>query len=201
MSYSTMLEVPHAGQLVEVAEFGNAWGAAARVWSAISGKYLGDEAKWFTCAGDGGSFWKLVSDPRLTRCERIIFAWTFDWMICERDKATELATLMNEFAAAFPVPGKVDHLPAIARTLEEHRESDCVGWCFIQTSVSGDCWDVQDTCESTFHDAANKPKDDDDCSECETCNNYWDERNYSRRFDWSKDKERAVMLFENYGQP
>ena len=198
MSYSTMLIVPEIGPLEAIAEFGNAWGFGPRIWNAIAESFMPSGWNWIMTAGSYKSrvFWNLVSDPLLAKCERLTHAITYDRVICERDKATQMAEMLREFDARHPAPCQhVNHLIGIADALEKNAEKPCVGFAWIVTSVTDDVWDVKDVCLEAFHDRERT-------GYCEMCGNQWSDRQCFRTFDWSKDREKNLhfMLFERYGE-
>jgi len=80
-----MLIVPEVGPLEVIAEFRNAWGFGHRVWSAIAEAFMPHGWNWLFAAGnnEGSVFWNLVNDSRLTDCERLTHAITYDRVICE----------------------------------------------------------------------------------------------------------------------
>jgi len=196
MSCTTILTVPAAGPMEGLQEFRNSWGAAMRVWCSLAEKYCGGQNPMMILMNEseGKAFWALARDPRLSDCERLALAFTFDKMICERARARDLASSLREFDRANPVPGRVNHLPAIAEVLESHADGDCVGFAFIQTSVCGDAWWVHDECPDDFH-STGSPE-----GYCPTCENEKDNPSLHRMFDWSKDRERDehFLLFEEY---
>lgn len=148
-----MYAAPESGAFQPVAQFKNAWGAAARIWTALSKRYFYDEAYWMQAGmkPDGGrSFWDLVNDKRLSRMERIVFASTFDLHLIRKPEFQEVAQCLREFAAKYPKGQAVCHLPAIADLLDKLAGDDhgldftpwAVGW--HQTSVSANTLWVKD---------------------------------------------------------
>lgn len=198
MSSTTLLTVPAEGPMEGIQEFRNSWGSAMRVWVSLAEKYCGGQNPMMIMMNEseGKAFWDLASDPRLFDCERMAMAFTFDKMICEREKACDLAAALREFNRINPAPGKVNHLSAIAEALESHADDDCVGFAFIQTSVCGDAWYVHEDCRDGFHETGNPEEG------CPTCDGEKDEDDPQvyRMFDWSKDRERDAhfLLFEEY---
>ena len=199
MSYSTLLGIPESGPYESLQEFGNSWGSAARIWDAIANAYS-DNPNWFSQSIASGSspFWRLVDDPRLSDSDRLAFAFTFDGMICERERARDLAAALREFDRRHPrQEGYVNHLPAIADALEKHADDAAyLGFAFIQTSVSCDVWYVSEDCKDAFHESG------DDDGYCPLCGGPKDEPQPSRPFAWDRDNGigKHFMLFEQYGQ-
>lgn len=193
MSYTSMMVVRSVGPMETIETFSNSWGSAMRVWNPMAQRYCGAQNAMMYLMMHEKEFWALVNDKRLRPFERLVFAWTFDRMICERDKASELADAMLEFAAAYPSEG-VDHLPAIAAALRLHSQDDCIGFGFIQTSVSSDIWQVKGKCENSFH------TDGDSSEYCPDCDNEKDNPVSYRMFDWSQDNDSHIhgMLFRDY---
>ena len=74
-----MYAVPESGELVKIKEYGNAWGSAAYVWTALSEKYLGNKIAWMMAADGDGTFWKLHENYPLTLAEKGAFFFTFDF--------------------------------------------------------------------------------------------------------------------------
>jgi hypothetical protein len=70
-------------------------GSAAFVWSALGEKYFND--KYICVTGDSEKMWRLVDDNRLSKAERIVLAFTFDYAIIENAHFTEAARLFREF--------------------------------------------------------------------------------------------------------
>jgi hypothetical protein len=123
-------------------EYGNSWGGAARIWTALYDKYLRDPQvqydNWLTDSTKPGSrrLWDLVVDSRPHEFEKAVHYATFDRFIVERKNFTRFAKHLREFAAAYPCTG-VDHLPAWADFIEKST-ADAVG--FHHTSVSENLW-------------------------------------------------------------
>ncbi|MEE9568335.1 MAG: hypothetical protein V3W37_03025 [Candidatus Binatia bacterium] len=188
MSCITMLRVPSVGPMEEIAEFRNSWGCAMRIWNSLGRQYFGWETFPLADADKTQRFWKLIGDPRLSRDERLVLGFTWDTAICEKAHAGELAKSLRAFETLHPADG-VSHLPAIAVALDEHAQDDCIGFAFIQTSVSSDVWDVPCTHESH-------------ATTCPDCGEEFTPES-SRRFAWNKDKERGkhFFLFESYNNP
>lgn len=152
MSRTTVYVAPENGAFVEVAEFGNAWGSAARIWSALAERYCGDTAYWLVCRSEEEQrrFWALAKDERLSREERIVFAWTFDRALVDRPHFEEMARCLDTFRAIYPAGEKVCHLSLHAALLRRLASEDhglsfapfAVGiW---QTSVSECSWIVRE---------------------------------------------------------
>jgi hypothetical protein len=192
MSHTTLLTVPVSGELYSVQEFGNSWGSAPRIWDALGKKYIAADWRMFPI---DERLWKLATDERVDRCERLTLAFTFDRCICEMPHAKEMAALLREFDSMNPAKaGNVNHVPAVADALEKHFDADAIGFGLICTSVADDVWDMPDVCTEPFHNVAS-----DDW--CRVCDNPWADRSYRRPFDYAKDrdKDRHFMLFEQFG--
>lgn len=138
MSRTTVKIVKTDGQFNDIAELGNSWGSAAFVWSALSKKYLGDEMAWM--GGNGKAVWDLAGDSRLSQAERIVLVSTFDHAIIEHAHFADAANAFREFSHDHSKADHVNHLPTIARLLDERKDTPCIGMCFHQTSVSEDPW-------------------------------------------------------------
>lgn len=120
MSFTTVYVAGESGDFLPVLVFHNAWGSAARVWSALSKAYFGDESHWLRFAGNDEKqrkFWDLCIDPNVPRCDRAAMLWTFDRIVAEGDRLAELAELLRAFDRSYPTMG-VNHLPAVADLYE-----------------------------------------------------------------------------------
>jgi len=177
MSHMTVYLMPRSGELAEVEELKNAWGSAMRVWHSLIHAHLIDPTQdidqqmgniMFTQQME--PLWPLVKSPKLNRAERMVLGWTYDKSVCEFAKLKEMAGLFREFDKLHPVPGKVNHLPALAELYDRMADRpECLGLCVIQTSVCDDGWTVA-------------PENEDD--------------DY-RMYDASKDEEH-FFIFEKY---
>lgn len=182
MSYTTMLGFRDCWT-VELDEFRNSHGSAPRVWDSIISSYGGPQ-KWILASDEElRAFWRLAKDPRLSRAERVAFAWTFDRAVCFQERAEELAELLMEFDRAHPaVTGNVNHLPAVAAALTKPRDEGFLVFGWNQTSVA-DTWTVEGICEEPFHA---RPVE----GFCPECGNPWEDRRFGRLFSWGKDRGR-----------
>ena len=138
MSRTTVKIIENDGQINDIAELGNSWGSAAFVWSALGEKYFND--KYICVTGDSKKMWALVDDNRLSKAERVVLAFTFDYAIIENAHFTEAAKLFREFSEQFGKAGEANHLPAIANLLDAQSNFSNIGMCFQQTSVAEDVW-------------------------------------------------------------
>lgn len=122
--------------------FGNSWGGAARIWTALFDKYAKDPKieydNWLTTASQPGNrrLWDLVDDPRLMEFEKAVHYATFDNFIVRRENFSRFAKHLREFSLAYSYGG-IDHLPAWANVIEKS-DAEAVG--FHHTSVSENPW-------------------------------------------------------------
>ncbi len=149
MSRTTMYAFPKSGPCVELAEFPNSWGSAARIWNALSERYLGERVVWML-PNRSEQLWALVDDPQLTQAERDVLESTFDHVLVHRNDFDYLAGVYRAFSLFYP-PGKsACHLNAIATVLEQlvdgkmvvSFEVYAVGWRW--TSCAENLWQVRD---------------------------------------------------------
>lgn len=148
MSSTVLYAAPEGGTFGRIAEFRNSWGGAARVWSALCKRWLGDDCYWLTMRGDEqqAKVWALAKDERLSPAERIVMAATFDRVLVRRDELPRLAEHFREFDRLYPVSGVANHLPAQAALFDRLAGPDhgldfvpfAVGW--QQTTVSENPW-------------------------------------------------------------
>lgn len=150
MSRTTMYAFPESGPGEKLAEFANAWGSAAYVWSSLSGSYLGGGAVWMSEAGSR-RLWDLAGDEKLQPCERLTLASTFDRWLCGRESFAALAAAYRELVRLHPPGGAPCHLPAMASLLDDLAAGRkhgldfpprAVGW--HQTSVAENLWWVRE---------------------------------------------------------
>jgi len=161
MSYTAIYAIPASGPVENIAEFRNAWGVAAYVWSGIALTYMGSESAWLnpkSCNRES-DFWKFRDDPRLSDFERLVFVWTFDYAITEAAKLNEMADCMEAFVVKYPPGNRVCHLPEIAalyRRIAAVNREGLLGLGVYQNSVSEDPWYKrnEETKESVPYDAS-----------------------------------------------
>lgn len=168
MSYSTMYTVPHSGPFERLAEFGNSYGLAYRIWDSLTRKYLGQPYVSFPV---GKKLWRLAEScgPCLS-IERAVITSTFDYAIVRVENAVRLADDLDEFSRLNPTSG-VCHLSTVADLLRENAtRDDIVGFAFWQTSFSGFPW----LCIK--RDEENE------------------EEGWHRCFDWSLDKDKGIHI-------
>lgn len=127
-------------KITPIAEFRNAWGSAAAVWTVLSAKYLGNESAWLTGERNLQPLWDLWKDPRLSYDERVAHLFTFDGAVVGYETRHEAAMALREFSPNID-PACVNHMDAIAGELE--KADECYGFCFHQTSVSENPWMIR----------------------------------------------------------
>lgn len=94
-------------------EFRNAWGGAARIWTALYDLYLKDRTDEYSnwLSDTSGRLWKLVDDARLTDVAKAVLTSTFDRAIVAREHFKRFAADLEAFDEAFPAPeNHVSHL-------------------------------------------------------------------------------------------
>jgi hypothetical protein len=122
-------------------EFCNAWGGSARIWDSLFKAHVPKKHKydsWISDNGDDRRLWDLATRKDLPMFERAIHAFTFDLFYVRREHFSRLASDLMLFAEKYPVPGRVDHLPAWAKWLDENRSVEAIG--LYGTSVSENPW-------------------------------------------------------------
>jgi hypothetical protein len=144
MSRTTIYAAPKSGPMYEIAEYPNAWGSAAYVWSALCGAYLGDSSFWMMRSSEAEKLWALAKDPSVSECERLTLLSTFDRAMVRHDSFLKIAQAFREFHAKYPPKG-VCHLLSWAALLESLASDEqvfAIGW--QQTSVSENLWQVRE---------------------------------------------------------
>jgi hypothetical protein len=130
------------GKPFEAVVYSNAWGGAARIWSALFDRYLKDHNKpydnFLSRCGNGSdrSLWDLSSREDLPLFERAVHTMTFDRAMLKRENFRHAAEHLREFVKKYPTTG-VDHLSAWADHLEKST-AEAIG--FHGTSVSENLW-------------------------------------------------------------
>ncbi len=123
-------------------EFRNAWGGAARIWSALFDAYLKNPAiPYHSWMGSADELWSLAKREDLPTFERAVHASTFDHAYISRENFGRFAGDLRQFAEKYPVPGAVDHLLPWAEWIEAS-DAEAVG--FHGTSVAENPWWVWD---------------------------------------------------------
>lgn len=123
-------------------EFRNAWGGAARIWSALFDAYLKNPAiPYHNWMGNSDDLWELAKREDLPVFERAVHASTFDHAYISRENFGRFAADLRQFAEKYPVPGAVDHLVPWADWIEGS-DAEAVG--FHGTSVAENPWWVWD---------------------------------------------------------
>jgi hypothetical protein len=123
VSYCAVIEF-RGGKAGRQHEFQNAWGGAARIWSALFDKYLKDPNReydnWLSRASRDGdrSLWDLAKDARLTDFERAIHMATFDKAVVFRKDFARYVADLRAFDAAYPLARR-DVRPAGLTELEQ----------------------------------------------------------------------------------
>lgn len=143
MSRLLVCIVDKSGDVRPHEEYGNSWGGAAYIWSALSRKYLGSSAEWIL--GKIGDLWALQKDARLEVCERVALIMTFDGCIVRKENLTRLADHLHAFQCwQLPMePNACCHIDVLADDLIDlQKREDVAGVCFYWTTVAPYPWDV-----------------------------------------------------------
>jgi hypothetical protein len=140
MSYCAIIEFRNGIADTEQS-FGNSWGGAARIWTAVYDKYLKDPNvqydNWLTDSSKPNCrLWKLHEDSRLFEFDKVVHVATYDDCIIRNENFVKFAAHLREFSAAYQLEG-VNHLPAWAKFIEESN-AEAVG--FYHTSVCENPW-------------------------------------------------------------
>ena len=128
------------------AEFGNAWGGAARIWNSLYNTYLKDPNSeydsWVSAftRNNGEPLWQLREREDIPFFERVVLVGTFDKAILRRENFSKFAGHLREFVAKYPAPGAC-HLNKWADFIEK---SDAEAIAFHATSVSSSHWWIRD---------------------------------------------------------
>lgn len=135
MSYCEII-VFRDGKPVDSIEYGNSWGGAAFIWSALFDKYLkrGEYDNWLTRSEE---LWKLAERADLPMFERAVMSGTFDYAIICRENFKQFVEHLREFVATYAAGNKSCHLLAWAEFIETC-DAEAIG--FRGTSVSENLW-------------------------------------------------------------
>ncbi|MCK9434819.1 MAG: hypothetical protein M0R32_08400 [Candidatus Cloacimonetes bacterium] len=137
-------------------EFKNSWGGATRIWSALFDAYVPKKDKYDSYLSSDPHdrrLWDIATRKDVQLFERAVHAFTFDSFYVSKEHFEQLAIDLLLFVEKYPCPGRVDHLPAWAKWLQENKDADAVA--LYGTSVGDNLW--------------YRPK------RCEHCDNYLDE--------------------------
>jgi hypothetical protein len=142
MSCCTIYEF-HDGKPISAKEFGNSWGGAMVIWTAMFDRYEKNPAIAYdnvltAMHGPRGKrFWGLWQRQDIPEFMRAVFAATFDRAIVRREHFARYANDLREFVKHFGKGDGACHLPAWADYVEAC-EAEAVG--FQQTSVAENLW-------------------------------------------------------------
>lgn len=138
MSYCEIVTFER-NKAVTAAEYGNSHGGQPRIWDCLYNKYVKDHRKehdsWLF--GNTKALWALADRKDLPLFERAVMAFTFDYATVEKANFKRFAGHLREFVTAYPVPGRVDHLPSWAKFFDECT-SKAIG--LYGTSLSDNPW-------------------------------------------------------------
>ena len=130
-----------------VVEFSNAWGGAARIWDSLFNAHIPKRHQydtWLSGGRDDRRLWDLATNEGLQMFERAVHAFTFDLFYVRQDHFARFINDLALFAEKYPVPGRVDHLPAWAKWFGENMDVEAVG--LHGTSVAENIWWRSKTC-------------------------------------------------------
>lgn len=128
--------------VLEIAEFSNAWGSAMFIWDKMCMKLFGRPVSLFNNS-DLRKLWELTRNKsdQLTDFEQLTVLSTFDNGAVRRDQMGALANAFDAFVQVHPPENQVCSLPAQAVTLRKWAEEPGVEFaCWQQTSVSDNPW-------------------------------------------------------------
>lgn len=148
MSYTSIITFKLGLPAGEI-EFRNAWGGCARIWDSLFAKYIKDPNteydSWITQKSQS-KLWDLAKQKDLPDFERCVHVATFDLAYIKREHFGVFCGHLKMFYESFPVPGRVDHLPAWIEAIENlSPEIEAIG--FYGTSVGENLWYRLKSCE------------------------------------------------------
>lgn len=148
MSHTELYRVRADGLIEPADRFGSAWHGAPIVWGKLAEKYLGrNSAAWMLDPRLLRRLWGLADDPAVSRAERITLLSTFDRVLCEAARFSELNWAFDEFLKEHDPLGR-SHCSLMAQAIVILRQTWSypgvlgVGW--RQTSVTDCPWVVYD---------------------------------------------------------
>jgi len=116
-----------------------------RVWNSLVAEFLKPRSKYWLCDENTvAELWKLVANPDLPVCARVVLASTFDKVMVKREDFASLATSMRVFDRTFPSPPNyVNHLPEMAGAIDGLlKDEGAQALCWYPMSVAEDLWYV-----------------------------------------------------------
>lgn len=141
MSCTTLLGYKNA-QFIELRQYPNAWGSAARIWGALYDQYLKNPAKrydcWLVCRPFDRLF-DLAAQPNLELYERAVHTSTLDRAYVRRENFGRFIADLKAFNSRYPAGHGANHLPRWAQDIASVGE-DVEAISFHQTSVAGNPW-------------------------------------------------------------
>ena len=141
MSYTTLLGYKN-GQFVNLIEYRNAWGAAARIWDVLYDNYLKDPNNpvdcWILCKPLTW-LWDIAKRTDIPTFERAVHASTFDRAYVRRENFGRFITDLRAFDLKYPCTGNANHFPSWAQDIEKI-DADVAAISFHQTSVAENPW-------------------------------------------------------------
>ncbi len=151
MSYTKLITFKD-GKADGGVEYRNAWGGAARIWTALFDAYVPkkhEHDSWLANNGNDQRLWDLANREYLPIFERAVHAFTFDHFYVRNEHFKRFAADLRAFVEKYPAGNTVDHLPAWAKWLDENNSVEAVG--LYGTSVSENVWYRQKTCPTCGH--------------------------------------------------
>ena len=161
MSRTTIMSVWPFRRVECATELPNSWGFAPFIWDAMSKEHLGYKMQ---LSDDMEALWQLYKRDDIPLSHRAVLCMTFDNAYIRNKDYNLAATHIRQFLEDFPtIPSNVNHLPEIARILDELPDSPAIG--FWGTSVS----------DIPFQGSYNEHNDDHDTFDWTTAFDIYDE--------------------------
>lgn len=145
MSYVTVLGIRESdGAALRYGEVENSRAGCLYVWKQTGRHYISPNYTGYE--DDYEDSWRLARDPRLTRRDRAVLLWSFDYSWVRRADAAEMASLLREWFAEHSkvVPTLLGVADAYDRVAAD---PELRGACMYHTSLSGNPWQVRMTYE------------------------------------------------------
>jgi hypothetical protein len=155
VSYSELMVIQANGDVVGDIECRNGHGGPPCVWDALLRKYepviypnrgyldpppLGLMGGW-------EALWKWAKADTVRPWEWHCLQWTYDNALIQKENLRELAESMRRFTDALVIPGRVCHLPAFAKRLDELAAAEARGVGLYGFSVSENPWWIRGNSE------------------------------------------------------
>ena len=150
MSYTELI-IFKDGKADGGVEYRNAWGGAARIWTALFDRYLkAKEHDYMLSEENQKRLWNLATREDLPIFERAAHTFTFDHFYVRNENFGRFAADLRAFVKKYPAGECVDHLPAWAKWLDENGGFEAVG--LYGTSVGENIWHRAKKCPHCGND-------------------------------------------------